>query len=59
MSLFKKAMEQEKWEVAALCLLLGALEAAAKLPRDAVIGLAGALGVAGFSKGRARGGQKS
>ncbi len=34
MSLLKKAVETNHWEVAALCLLLGALEAAEKLPRS-------------------------
>ncbi|MEE9199350.1 MAG: hypothetical protein V3U26_06090 [Dehalococcoidia bacterium] len=59
MSLFRRAMEREEWEVAALCLLLGTLEAAAKLPRGAVTGLRRVLGTGGPSKGRSRGGRKS
>ena len=33
-SLLAQAIEREDWEVAALCLLLGAVEAANKLPRE-------------------------
>ena len=59
MSLFRRAMEREEWEVAALCLLLGTLEAVAKLPRDSVLGLRRVLGVAGSSKGRGKGVRKN
>jgi len=33
------AIERKQWELAALCLLLGLTEAAAKLPPDAIEGL--------------------
>jgi hypothetical protein len=33
-SLLAQAIEREDWEVVALCLLLGAAEAANKLPRE-------------------------
>ena len=33
-SLLAQAIEREDWEVAALCMLLGAVEAANKLPRE-------------------------
>jgi hypothetical protein len=33
-SLLAVAIEREEWEVAALCLLIGAVEAANKLPRE-------------------------
>ena len=49
--MLKRALEKEEWEVAALCLLLGTLEAAAKLPRNTVLSLAKTLGVVGIPKG--------
>ncbi|MGH2628259.1 MAG: hypothetical protein ACRDHY_16595 [Anaerolineales bacterium] len=33
-SLLARAIEREDWETAALCMLLGAVEAANKLPRE-------------------------
>jgi hypothetical protein len=33
-SVLAQAIEREDWEMAALCLLLGAVEAANKLPRE-------------------------
>jgi len=33
-SLLAQAIEREDWEVAALCLMLGVVEAAEKLPRE-------------------------
>ena len=33
-SLLAQAIEREDWEVAALCMLLGAVEAANKLPQE-------------------------
>ena len=33
------AIERRQWELAALCLVLGLLEAVSKLPADAIIGL--------------------
>ena len=33
-SLLARAIEEENWEVAALCLLLGVVQAAEKLPRE-------------------------
>lgn len=33
-SLFARAIEREDWEVAALCLMLGVLQAAEKMPRE-------------------------
>jgi hypothetical protein len=35
-SLLAQAIEREDWEMAALCLLLGAVEAAEKMPREAL-----------------------
>lgn len=35
-SILAQAIEREDWEVAALCLLLGAVEAAEKMPREAL-----------------------
>ncbi|MFQ5874694.1 MAG: hypothetical protein ACE5JL_12985 [Dehalococcoidia bacterium] len=55
MSIFKRALEKQEWEVAALCLLLGTLEAAARLPREAVLRL---VGVTGPSRSRRKGGRK-
>ena len=39
MSLLSRAIRQERWEVAALCLLIGLLRAAAEVPEDALPGL--------------------
>ena len=37
------AIEQERWHLAALCLVLGCLRLAAELPPDTVVGLLEAL----------------
>jgi hypothetical protein len=44
-SLLAQAIEREDWEVAALCLLLGAVEAANKLPRETLDALLDELGL--------------
>ena len=38
-SVLARAIAGRQWELAALCLVLGLLEAVAKLPADAIIGL--------------------
>jgi len=51
------AIERKQWELAALCLLLGLTEAAAKLPPDAIEGLLEVLAAEGSPssrKGRSR-----
>ncbi len=51
------AIERKHWELAALCLLLGLTEAAAKLPPEAIEGLLEVLAAEGESprrKGRSR-----
>lgn len=53
MSLLATSIAEERYELAALCLLLGFLEAVAKLPPDALSGLLELLeGDAVGSKGR-------
>jgi hypothetical protein len=46
-SLLAQAIEKEDWEVAALCLLLGAVEAANKLPRETLDALLDELEIIG------------
>lgn len=58
MSIFRQVVEREEWELAALCLLLGTLEAASKLPRNAVVGLVKTLGVKVPAKGRSKSGSR-
>ena len=36
-------MREERWEEAALCLLVGLLQTAARVPEDALVGLLEAL----------------
>jgi len=51
------AIERKHWELAALCLLLGLTEAAAKLPPEAIEGLVEVLAAehqAARAKGRSR-----
>ena len=48
MSVLEQAIEKEQWELAALCLCLGALKAAAKLPPGSVVGLLEALETPGL-----------
>jgi hypothetical protein len=51
------AIERKHWELAALCLLLGLTEAAAKLPPEAIEGLLEVLAADGESsrrRGRSR-----
>jgi len=52
------AIEREDWELAALCLLLGAVRAAATLPPDAVEALLEELAPEGLSRHRRRGAGK-
>jgi len=44
-SLLDAAIEREDWEVAALCLMLGVLEAARKTPRETLDALLDKLGL--------------
>ncbi|MFQ5860516.1 MAG: hypothetical protein ACE5IG_03085 [Dehalococcoidia bacterium] len=39
MSLLRAAIRDQRWEVAALCLLIGAMQAALTVPQDALPGL--------------------
>jgi hypothetical protein len=48
------ALERKQWELAALCLLLGLTEAAAKLPPEAIEGLLEVLAADGASARRKR-----
>ena len=48
------AIERKQWELAALCLLLGLTEAAAKLPPEAIEGLLEVLAAEGESPRRKR-----
>ena len=56
MSLLKRAVETNNWEAAALCLLLGTLEAAGKLPRKALRNLTRLLETAGTPRSQRKGG---
>ena len=53
-SLLARAIEREDWETAALCMLLGAVEAANKLPRETLDALLDELGLELEPPGRAR-----
>ena len=39
MSVLTETINNRRWELAALCLLLGLMEAVSKLPPDSVVGL--------------------
>jgi hypothetical protein len=57
-SLLAQAIEREEWEVAALCLLIGVVEAANKLPRETLEALLDELALEGALEGpRPRGAQ--
>lgn len=59
MSALALAIERKQWEVAALYLLLGLTQAAAKLPPDAISGLLELLeGSPSASRGGPRRGQR-
>lgn len=47
MLVLKAAIREERWDVAALCLLLGCVEVASRLPADTVVGLLEALELEG------------
>jgi hypothetical protein len=53
------AIRNQRWEVAALCLLVGVAEAAAALPPDAVEGLLDVLAGLEDERPRKRGGARS
>ena len=55
MSTLAVAIQGKRWELVALCLLLGVTEAAAALPPDAVEGLLEVLGGLEDGKRRPRG----
>ncbi len=59
MSALAVAIHEKRWELAALCLLLGVTEAAAALPPDAVEGLLEVLAGLEAEDGRPRGGARS
>jgi hypothetical protein len=50
-SLLAVAIEREDWEVAALCLLIGAVEAVNKLPRETLEALLDELALEGVLEG--------
>ena len=52
-SLLAQAIEREDWEVAALCLMLGVVEAAEKLPRETLDALLDELEIDHRPPGRA------
>jgi hypothetical protein len=54
-SLLAQAIEREDWEVVALCLLLGAAEAANKLPRETLDALLDELDIDPMPHRRSRG----
>lgn len=56
MSTLAAAIDKKRWEVAALCLLVGVAEAAAALPPDAVEGLLEVLAGLEDENPRRRGG---
>lgn len=39
MGMLSVALKEERWEEVALCLLIGLLQAAARVPEDALVGL--------------------
>ncbi len=59
MSTLAVAIRNQRWEVAALCLLVGVAEAAAALPPDAVEGLLDVLAGLEDERPRRRGGPRS
>ena len=59
MSTLAVAIRNKRWEVAALCLLVGVAEAAAVLPPDAVEGLLEVLAGLEDERPRRRGGTRS
>jgi hypothetical protein len=52
-SLLDRAIEREDWELAALCLMLGVVEAAEKLPRETLDALLDELALEENPPGRA------
>jgi hypothetical protein len=54
-SLLARAIEREDWEVVALCLLLGAVEAAKKLPSETLDALLDELALEPWPHRRSRG----
>lgn len=44
MALLSTAVKQERWDVAALCLILGLMRASLEVPEDALPGLLEVLG---------------
>ncbi|MEE8346686.1 MAG: hypothetical protein V3S20_05015 [Dehalococcoidia bacterium] len=59
MSTLAVAIRKQRWEVAALCLLVGVAEVAAALPPDAVEGLLDVLAGLEDERPRKRGGARS